>query len=165
LSLPHARPMPSVSPQCYELRANDKNKTWRIIYRIDPDAIVICMELKTAMLPRVAEQLRHCIAQASGAQHGYETPPSAGNGWVPPERPLDRCTMDQAVGAARHGVQGSLPCPLRRLPAIDGLPGGFPQGEWCQGNPMLPHGHRLQALLHGLVGHHTLLFLTLVGLL
>jgi phage-related protein len=34
--------MPSIGPQCHELRVNDKDKTWRIIYRIDPDAIVIC---------------------------------------------------------------------------------------------------------------------------
>jgi phage-related protein len=42
LSMPHARPMPSIGLQCQELRVNDENKTWRIIYRIDPDAIVIC---------------------------------------------------------------------------------------------------------------------------
>ena len=42
LPMPHARPMPSIGPRGYELRVNDENKTWRIIYRIDPDAIVIC---------------------------------------------------------------------------------------------------------------------------
>ena len=26
---------------CHELRINDADKTWRVIYRIDPDAIVI----------------------------------------------------------------------------------------------------------------------------
>ena len=54
LSLPHARPMPSVGPQCHELRVNDENKTWRIIYRIDPDAIVICavFEKKTPRTPK-----------------------------------------------------------------------------------------------------------------
>ena len=41
LSLPHSRPMPSIGKCCHELRINDKNKTWRIIYRIDPDAIII----------------------------------------------------------------------------------------------------------------------------
>ena len=54
LSLPHARPMPSVGPQCHELRVNDENKTWRILYRIDPDAIVICavFEKKTPRTPK-----------------------------------------------------------------------------------------------------------------
>lgn len=41
LSLPHSRPMPSIGKRCHELRGNDKGQTWRIIYRIDFDAIVI----------------------------------------------------------------------------------------------------------------------------
>jgi phage-related protein len=41
LSLPHSRPMPSIGRRCHELRINDQDKTWRIIYRVDPDAIVI----------------------------------------------------------------------------------------------------------------------------
>ncbi|MBW4480221.1 MAG: type II toxin-antitoxin system RelE/ParE family toxin [Tolypothrix brevis GSE-NOS-MK-07-07A] len=43
LSLPVSRPMPSISAHCHELRINDNetDKQWRIIYRIDPDAIVI----------------------------------------------------------------------------------------------------------------------------
>ena len=41
LSLPHSRPMPIVGRGCHELRVNDREKTWRIIYRIDSDAIVI----------------------------------------------------------------------------------------------------------------------------
>jgi len=41
LSMPHSRPMPSISPRCHELRIRDENKVWRIIYRIDDDAIII----------------------------------------------------------------------------------------------------------------------------
>src|SRR2546425_9655195 len=41
LALPHSRPMPSIGPRCHELRINDENRTWRIIYRIDDDAIVV----------------------------------------------------------------------------------------------------------------------------
>jgi phage-related protein len=54
LPMPHARPMPSIGPRCYELRVNDENKTWRIIYRIDPDAIVLCevFEKKTPRTPK-----------------------------------------------------------------------------------------------------------------
>ncbi len=33
--------MPSIGPRCHELRINDKQRTWRIIYRIDEDAIVL----------------------------------------------------------------------------------------------------------------------------
>ena len=42
LSMPHSRPMPSIGARCHELRINDEQATWRIIYRIDLDAIVIC---------------------------------------------------------------------------------------------------------------------------
>jgi len=41
ISLPFSRPMPTIGPRCHELRINDENKIWRIIYRIDSDAIVI----------------------------------------------------------------------------------------------------------------------------
>ncbi|MBI4219492.1 MAG: type II toxin-antitoxin system RelE/ParE family toxin [Chloroflexi bacterium] len=54
LSLPHSRPMPAVGPRVHELRINDTDKTWRIVYRIDEDAIVIAEVLakKTAATPR-----------------------------------------------------------------------------------------------------------------
>src|SRR5881397_1262344 len=41
LGLPHSRPMPSIGRRCHELRINDEKATWRIVYRIDSDAIVI----------------------------------------------------------------------------------------------------------------------------
>jgi phage-related protein len=41
LGLPHSRPMPSIGAHCHELRIRDEDMTWRIIYRIDDDAIVI----------------------------------------------------------------------------------------------------------------------------
>lgn len=41
LEMPNSRPMPSIGKNCHELRVNDHNKTWRIIYFIDEDCIVI----------------------------------------------------------------------------------------------------------------------------
>jgi phage-related protein len=41
LGMPHSRPMPSIGPRCHELRINGDQATWRIIGRIDPDAIII----------------------------------------------------------------------------------------------------------------------------
>jgi len=41
LGMPHSRPMPSIGPRCHELRVTDEGSTWRIVYRIDADAIVI----------------------------------------------------------------------------------------------------------------------------
>ena len=39
IGMPHSRPMPTVGRRCHELRIQDKNDTWRIMYRIDADAI------------------------------------------------------------------------------------------------------------------------------
>lgn len=54
LSLPRSRPMPSIGHGCHELRINDKNLTWRIIYRADTDAVVILdvFEKKTRATPQ-----------------------------------------------------------------------------------------------------------------
>ena len=41
LGLPHSRPMPSIGTHSHELRIRDQDKNWRIIYRIEQDAIVI----------------------------------------------------------------------------------------------------------------------------
>ena len=41
LALPHSRPMPAVGAQCHELRLNDAGSTWRIIYHVARDAVVI----------------------------------------------------------------------------------------------------------------------------
>lgn len=54
IGLPHSRPMPSIGRRCHELRINDEKSTWRIIYRIDTDAIVILEVIakKTKQMPR-----------------------------------------------------------------------------------------------------------------
>ena len=54
LRLPHSRPMPSIGPRCHELRIQDRNLTWRVVYRIDPDAVVILdvFEKKTQQTPK-----------------------------------------------------------------------------------------------------------------
>jgi len=46
--------MPSIGKNCHELRIKDKNKNWRIVYRIDNDAIVIfeVFEKKTEQTPQ-----------------------------------------------------------------------------------------------------------------
>lgn len=41
LGLPQSRPMPIIGRHCHELRIRDEDITWRIMYRIDSDAIVI----------------------------------------------------------------------------------------------------------------------------
>ena len=41
LSMPHSRPMPGLGARCHELRINDSGGSWRLVYRVDTDAIVI----------------------------------------------------------------------------------------------------------------------------
>jgi len=41
LAMPYSQPMPSIGPRCHELRVKDARAEWRIIYRIDPDAILV----------------------------------------------------------------------------------------------------------------------------
>jgi phage-related protein len=42
-SMPVCKPMSSIGKHCYELRVNDNenSKSWRIVYRIDDDAILV----------------------------------------------------------------------------------------------------------------------------
>jgi phage-related protein len=42
LEMPHSRPMPVIGARCHELRIMDGELAWRIVYRLDPDAVVIC---------------------------------------------------------------------------------------------------------------------------
>jgi phage-related protein len=41
IAMPHSKPLPEISRRCHELRIRDDGKNWRIVYRTDPDAIVI----------------------------------------------------------------------------------------------------------------------------
>lgn len=54
LSLPHSRPMSAIGRRCHELRIVDAEATWRIVYRIDADAIVVAevFSKKTQATPK-----------------------------------------------------------------------------------------------------------------
>lgn len=41
IGMPMSRPMPSIGLRCHELRIADDRREWRLVYRIDSDAIVI----------------------------------------------------------------------------------------------------------------------------
>lgn len=41
LGMPDSRPMPMIGAGCHELRVDDGNLTWRIVYAITTDAIAI----------------------------------------------------------------------------------------------------------------------------
>ncbi len=68
LSLPHSRPMPSIGRRVHELRIPDADATWRLVYRIDVDAIVIgeVFAKKSAQTPRLV------IATCQKRFHAYD---------------------------------------------------------------------------------------------
>lgn len=74
LSMPISRPMPTIGVRCAELRIVDENTTWRIIYRVDADAVLIAevFAKKTPATPRTVinvckRRLRDYDALTKGA--------------------------------------------------------------------------------------------------
>jgi len=41
IGMPLSRPMPSIGARCHELRVRDGEHNWRIIYRVDPDVVLV----------------------------------------------------------------------------------------------------------------------------
>ena len=53
--------MPKIGRGCHELRVEDERKSWRVVYAVEPDAIVILevFEKKTQKTPKqVIESLQ-----------------------------------------------------------------------------------------------------------
>ena len=75
--MPESRPMPSIGPRCHELRIahHEQDKTWRIIYRLDADAIVVvdAFSKKTRSTPTMA------IRRASRRLQRYDKGPDGGS--------------------------------------------------------------------------------------
>ncbi len=59
LSLPHSRPLPVIGRNVHELRVNDQNQTWRLIYHLAPEAVVILKVFpkKTNQIPQQIIQI------------------------------------------------------------------------------------------------------------
>jgi phage-related protein len=60
LSMPQSRPMPLIATRCHELRVNDEGRTWRLMYRLDPDAILILAVLAKKTEKTPDEIIRIC---------------------------------------------------------------------------------------------------------
>ena len=56
LGMPHVRPMPRIAARCHELRIPDATVTWRLIFRLDEDAVVI-LDVFGKKSRRIPEQL------------------------------------------------------------------------------------------------------------
>jgi len=65
LSMPQSRPMSSIGRRCHELRVHDEDHTWRIVYRLDDDAVLILhvFSKKTPRTPQTV--IDTCKALAS----------------------------------------------------------------------------------------------------
>jgi phage-related protein len=75
LGLPHSRPMPGIGARCHELRIPDAEAAWRIIYRLDGDAVVIAevFAKKSQATPQ------HVIATCRGRLRQYDTVSAVGD--------------------------------------------------------------------------------------
>jgi phage-related protein len=69
--------MPSIGPRCHELRIADheQDKTWRIIYRLDSDAIVVV----DAFPKKTRSTQKMAIRRASRRLQRYDKGPDGGN--------------------------------------------------------------------------------------
>ena len=63
IRMPHSRPMPSIGPRCHELRIRDRDQNWRIMYRIDLDAIVIIEVFAKRTLTTTKKIIETCKAR------------------------------------------------------------------------------------------------------
>lgn len=79
--------MPSVGTRCHELRIIDENVTWRILYRIYSDAILILeiFSKKTGKTPKsiidiCKARIRHydAVIKATGGDNGKKSFKSKG---------------------------------------------------------------------------------------
>jgi phage-related protein len=59
--MPHVRPMPVIGPRGFEARVSDSGKSWRVILRIDADAIVIAEVFQKTTRKTPLHVIRECI--------------------------------------------------------------------------------------------------------
>src|SRR5690349_16771189 len=70
LGMPQAEPLPDVGRRCGALRVRDAEHNWRIMYRIDPDAVLIVevYSKKTRKVPdEVIERCRQRLKRYDAA--------------------------------------------------------------------------------------------------
>jgi phage-related protein len=68
LAMPQSRPMASIGSRCHELRIRDENQNWRIVYRIDPDAVVIV----EVFAKKAAGTPKHVVAKCRARLKAYD---------------------------------------------------------------------------------------------
>lgn len=70
IAMPHSRPMPAIGSGSHELRVTDSKVSWRVVYRIDADAVVIVevFSKKSGKTPR--NVIETCKARLRDYDHG-----------------------------------------------------------------------------------------------
>lgn len=56
LGMPQAERLPDVGPRCGALRVRDAGHNWRIMYRIDPDAVLV-VEVYSKKTPEIPDEV------------------------------------------------------------------------------------------------------------
>ena len=76
LGMPHAEPLPDVGRRCGALRVRDAEHNWRIMYRLDSDAVLILevYSKKTRKIPD--EIIERCQRRLNQYDSAAEEPAS-----------------------------------------------------------------------------------------
>ena len=56
LQMPQAEPLPNVGPRCGALRVRDAEHNWRIMYRVDSDAVLV-LEVYSKKTRRIPDEV------------------------------------------------------------------------------------------------------------
>jgi phage-related protein len=56
LGMPQAEPLPDVGPRCGALRVRDAEHNWRIMYRLDADAVLV-LEIYAKKTQRIPDEV------------------------------------------------------------------------------------------------------------
>ena len=102
-TLPHSRPMPVIGARCHELRIQDENRTWRVMYRVDADAVVIAdvfaktsQTTPTTAIKNSQRRLRAPARSLEGiASDGTREAKTLGESWVASWK---HCGVSRPVG-------------------------------------------------------------------
>lgn len=72
VTMPHSRPMPEIGRHCHELRVTDADAIWRVIYRMDADAIIVVsvFSKKTSTTPTAVKQT--CIKRLTEYDRAFK---------------------------------------------------------------------------------------------
>ncbi len=75
LTMPQAEPLPTVGQRCGALRVRDADHNWRIMYRVDSDAVVVLevyskksRKIPDAVIKRCKQRLKQYDATAAAAR-------------------------------------------------------------------------------------------------